>query len=216
MSSSTVNVLVAARLIANLARDQGALRMEQLGRMRCDHLGAVVADSVLQAGLNYSSVVLPRVQAILRDYPALATVSSLMELVAEDGAREFLRWEHVEKIRRFEQVVAFFHRLGVEDADDLRRRMIEADFCREFRSINGVGPKTVDYMSCLLGIESIAVDRHVRAFARSAGIRNAEYGFLKDSFCCAADLMSIPRREFDAWLWREAAMKHHRQLSLSL
>lgn len=71
-------------------------------------------------------------------------------------------------------------------------------------------------MACLVGIDSIAVDRHVRAFARSVGVENDDYHFLRKSFCCAADLLSLPRREFDAWLWRRATVPAQVQLSLAV
>ena len=37
-------------------------------------------------------------------------------------------------------------------------------FCTSLQRIDGIGPKTVDYMKCLVGIDSIAVDRHTLTF----------------------------------------------------
>lgn len=68
--------------------------------------------------------------------------------------------------------------------------------------IKGVGPKTVDYMACLAGVEPIQVDRHVRSFALSLGITNLDYQFLQKVFCYAADFLGVPRREFDEWIWQ--------------
>jgi hypothetical protein len=33
------------------------------------HMGATLTDAVLQSGISYETVVLPRVERILRDYP---------------------------------------------------------------------------------------------------------------------------------------------------
>jgi hypothetical protein len=63
-------------------------------------------------------------------------------------------------------------------------------------------------MGCLVGMDSVAVDRHVRAFARRVGVLEDDYDFLKTVFCYAADLLSVSRRQFDAWVW-------HRESSLS-
>ncbi|MDU5369850.1 MAG: hypothetical protein E6107_00330 [Enterobacter sp.] len=90
------------------------------------------------------------------------------------------------------------------------------EFCDAIQTINGIGPKTVDYMGCLVGIDSIAVDRHVRTFAKAIGVKNDDYHFLRESFCFAADLLSLSRREFDAWLWRRAAMPTQVQMSLAI
>lgn len=216
MSNSPLEVLIGARRIANHAKNEGALLGVKYPRATCEHLGAVLADSVLQAGLNYTTVVRPRVLAILRSHPNRHTISSLSALIQGGEAGAFLNWRHHEKLKRFEAVVIFLQEWGVEDVEDLRANLVSEEFCDAIQSVSGIGPKTVDYMACLVGIDSIAVDRHVRAFARAAGVANDDYHFLRKSFCCAADLLSLPRREFDAWLWRRAAVPSQAQLKLAV
>ncbi|WAW11246.1 hypothetical protein NB640_06350 [Oxalobacter vibrioformis] len=211
---STIEIVLAARRIADHAKDEGALFGEKVPRATCQHLGAVLADSVLQAGLNYVNVVRPRIQAIFRDFPEINTVSALLKLIHERRTSEFLGWRHHEKVTRFEALVLFLKKNGIEDVQDLRDELTDEQFCFAIQFINGIGPKTVDYMACLVGIDSIAVDRHVRSFAKSAGVLSSDYDFLRKSFCCAADLLQLPRREFDAWLWRRAAFATKHQLAL--
>lgn len=213
---SAIEILIAARRIADHAKDEGALREEKIPRATCEHLGAVLADSVLQAGLNYTHVVRPRVLAILQSYPKLNTVSALFGLIQQQKTSEFLNWRHHEKVTRFEALVTFLQEWGIEEVQDLRAHLVAEDFCDAIQTINGVGPKTVDYMACLVGIDSIAIDRHVRSFAKTVGVQNDDYFFLRKSFCCAADLLTLPRREFDAWLWRRAAFSSETQLSLGI
>lgn len=211
---AAIEVLLAARRIADHAKDEGALREQQAPRATCDHMGAILADSVLQAGLNYMTVVRPRVLNILQKYPQANTISELVKLIQKKRTGEFLNWQHHEKVTRFVDLVIFLKDWGIEDAQDLRDNMVGEHFCSDVQSVNGVGPKTVDYMACLVGIDSIAVDRHVRTFAKSVGVENNDYHFLRRSFCCAADLLELPRREFDAWLWRRATFSSQKQLSL--
>lgn len=213
---TALEILLAARRIANHAKDEGALWEQKAPRAVCEHLGAILADSVLQAGLNYATVVRPRVLKILRTYPNLNTVSSLSKLIQERDTGTFLSWRHHEKVTRFEMLVAFLEERGIEDVLDLRVNLGSEEFCDSVQRIKGIGPKTVDYMACLVGIDSIAVDRHVRTFARQVGVENSDYHFLRGSFCCAADLLVLPRREFDAWLWRRAAASAQIQLSLGI
>ncbi|WP_232443835.1 hypothetical protein [Burkholderia ubonensis] len=213
---SAIEVLLAARRIADHAKDEGALFEENHPRATCEHLGAVLADSVLQAGLNYMTVVRPRVLAILQAHPARYTISSLVSLIQDGKTGAFLNWRHHEKVRRFEELVAFMKDWGIEDVKDLRSGLASDEFRDAIQAVNGIGPKTVDYMACLVGIDSIAVDRHVRKFAKTVGVENDDYHFLRKSFCCAADLLSLPRREFDAWLWRRAAAPAQVQLTLGV
>lgn len=213
---SAIEVLLAARRIADHAKDEGALCDETSPRATCEHVGAILADSVLQAGLNYATVVRPRVMAILRNYPEADTVSAVLRLTQKEKTGEFLNWRHHEKVSRFENLVAFLADWDIEDAMDLRTHLSTERFCSAVQSVHGVGPKTVDYMACLVGIDSIAVDRHVRTFAKTVGVENDDYAFLRKSFCCAADLLELPRREFDAWLWRRSASFMPKQLSLAI
>ncbi|OQP88172.1 hypothetical protein BTR14_01570 [Rhizobium rhizosphaerae] len=206
MQSSTVQMLVAARRIADYAKDLGADAERQEIRPSYDHMGALVADSVLQAGLNYKTVVLPRIKAILNLYPDLYRTSAVFELIAVGQTTVFLNWKHPEKVGRFDDLVTFLFEHSIERISDLKEALTDALFVTAMRDVRGVGPKTVDYMGCLVGADSIAVDRHIRTFAKRVGVLEDDYDFLKSVFCCAADLLSLPRREFDAWVWkRESA-----------
>lgn len=211
-----MELLTAARKIANFADAEGAVSARRTTRAQYNHLGAVLADSVLQAGLRYASVVRPRVERILIHYPGSANAYGLAEIVRDGKTAEFLDWQHPIKAARFERSVEFICSCGVEDVADLRSRLSNEQFCMNFQTINGIGPKTVDYMACLVGIESIAVDRHIRSFAKQVGVQSGDYLFLKRVFCFAADLLSISRREFDAWVWHRESSKASTQLSLAL
>lgn len=213
---AAIEVLLAARRIADHAKEAGALCNQSAPRATCSHMGAILADSVLQAGINYMTVVRPRVLNIMQKYPTADTISVLLELVQKKRTGELLNWQHHEKVTRFEDLVAFLNESDIEDAQDLRTNLASEHFCSRLRSVNGVGPKTVDYMACLVGVDSIAVDRHVRTFAKTVGVENNDYHFLRRSFCCAADLLELPRREFDSWLWRRAALSSQKQLSFAI
>lgn len=202
MSSWTVDVLLAARRVADFAEAEGALEAAPMLRPTLEHMGAVVADAVLQAGINYASVVRPRVLAILQNHPKANRVSALAKLVEGRQVAAFLSWEHPTKVDRFEQLVLFLARSSVETSQDLRAHLGRSEFRVSLRTVSGVGPKTVDYLACLVGMDSIAVDRHVRAYAFRAGVHSLDYDFLREVFCSAADLLSLSRRVFDAWVWR--------------
>lgn len=217
MSSRSFDVLLAARRVAELATGEGALGTPAKVRPTLGHMGAVIADAVLQAGLNYASVVRPRVTAILENYPHADRVSALVKLVEEGRVESFLNWVHPTKVCRFQDLVRFLSESSVETAAELRVRLGCSGFCTALRTVSGVGPKTVDYLACLVGIDSVAVDRHVRTYAVRAGVESRDYDFLRDVFCSAADLLSVSRRTFDAWVWRvESSAPKRTQLALEL
>jgi len=202
MTGINLEALLVARKIADFAEKEKDLRTNRRPRVVCKHMGAVLADAVLQAGLNYHNVVRPRVLSILNSYPDMDRVSSLSKLVEKNETASFLNWVHEDKILRFERIVRFLKNENIELVADLHSQLASEKFRKELLCIKGVGPKTADYMACLVGVESIPVDRHVRSLALSLGITNQDYQFLQKVFCYAADFLGVPRREFDEWIWQ--------------
>jgi hypothetical protein len=202
--------------VADFASTQGVPSTYSVRRSTYNHAGALLADAILQAGLSYRTVVWPRVARILKQFPDANRVSALIYVVRSGRTADLLDWQHPAKIARFENLVDFLHAAEVDTTEDIRRVLKSDTFCADLQLLNGVGPKTIDYMSCLVGIESIAVDRHIRSFAAKAGVDGNEYKFLKNVFCFAADLLSISRREFDAWVWSREANKKSAQLNLAI
>lgn len=207
------DALHAARCIADHAVRAGVLTSRVSYRPAYHHMGAVLADSVLQAGLNYAKVVKPRIVSILKTFPHAATVNVLIEVIETEGSPKFLQWEHDEKISRFDSLVAFVAKAKIESTCDLGKALRDDSFRADIRRVRGIGPKTVDYMACLVGADCIAVDRHIRGFAEFAGLEDNGYDFLHDVFSFAADLLSISRREFDASIWHYQSAKIARQIS---
>lgn len=211
--SDHTDALYAARCIADHAVREGVLERSASYRPVYHHMGAVLADSVLQAGLNYAKVVKPRIASILKTFPQAATLEVLIEVIETEGSRRFLQWEHFEKVSRFDGLVAFVANAQIESTSELGVALRDDSFREDIRRVKGVGPKTVDYMACLVGVDCIAVDRHIKGFAEFAGLKDDRYDYLRDVFSFAADLLSISRREFDAQIWSHQSMKMRRQLA---
>lgn len=207
------DALYAARCIADHAISEGVLASRAAYRPVYHHMGAVLADSVLQAGLNYANVVRPRIASILNTFPHATTLNVLIEVIETEGSSRFLQWEHSEKISRFDGLVAFVADARIENTRELGAALQDDGFRASIRHVKGVGPKTVDYMACLVGVDCIAVDRHIKGFAELVGLENEGYNYLRDVFSFAADLLSISRREFDAQIWNYQSMKTRQQLA---
>lgn len=138
----------------------------------------------------------------------------LMEVIEQEGSPKFLQWEHREKISRFDNLVSFLTEAEIDSTSELSSALRDKSFRVGIRRVRGVGPKTVDYMACLVGVDCIAVDRHIRDFAELVGLEDDNYDYLREVFSFAADLLSISRREFDAGIWSFQSERTSRQLSL--
>lgn len=213
---NSMEILLAARKIADFATAEGIEIRALRRRVTYNHLGAVLADAILQAGLNYTTVVLPRINNILQNHSDATSSSALLDIVINNKTSSFLQWSHPEKILRFNNLVHCIDHYKINDINTLKIRLEQNQFQSCLLNIHGIGPKTVDYMGCLIGVESIAVDRHIRTFAKLVDIHENDYNYLKKIFCFAADLLSISRRDFDAWVWQKMSTPNSKQLSFDI
>lgn len=201
-----------ARLIASYVEDLDAGIQTLERRPTCGHLGALLADSILQSGLSYKSVVRPRITRILGLYPQAESMHGILNFVQSDNVGVFLDWKGAEKIERFKRIVAHLWRTEVESVADLSAYLMTPLARSEMMQLSGIGNKTFDYMACLAGIDCIPVDRHVLNFTASIGIEVYGYEETQAVVSYAADLLGIKRRDFDAWLWEMMSSSHQLQL----
>lgn len=166
-----------------------------------DHIGALFTDAILQAGVNYRSVVRPRVESVLKRFPEAKTVSSFKEIVACLGARDVLQWNNLAKIHRVEDLISFCEDHLIETSTDLTVFLNSDSGERQLKGIKGVGDKTCDYLKRLLGFDTVAVDRHIRDFLHKANLILDDYFEIKEVVGFAADFMNKPRRALDYSIW---------------
>src|SRR5579862_9257316 len=134
------------------------------------HMGATLADAVLQAGLNYNAVVRPRVLRFLQKFPEATTTSKVLDYVHALGAEQLLNWKDSEKPARFVAVANFFYVRSVETEECLKGwlQKTDTDSQSELRQVRGIGPKTVDYLKMLVCLPAVAVDRHIKLFVKQS------------------------------------------------
>lgn len=199
--------IMSAQRVAGYAVSLGIMEMPRSSRYRYEHIGALIADAILQSGLNYRTVVYPRVQRILKEFPEINTLTGVIDIIGSGNLNDFLTWSHPTKLQRFCRVTRYFSQCHIETTKLLRDRITDIDFQTGLLGIHGIGPKTVDYISCISGIETIAVDRHILKFADEAGVRVYDYESVREIFSFAADLLDISRRSFDSWIWNTVSTR---------
>lgn len=169
------------------------------------HLGAVLADASLQAGVGYLTTVRPRVVDLMQAWPDANTTSGMVRRMSVDDVGAVLRWRG-KKLVTLSGLVAAMQDLDVETVDDLRARLSdpvtrEATVSR-LRQVSGVGPKTLDYLGILVGLaDRVAVDVHVRRFARAAGLQDLRYDHLQGVLTAVASLRAWDLGALDAAIW---------------
>lgn len=197
------DLLRDARKLANYAEDIG-IEFTHIKDEKpvYQHVGAMLADSILQAGVNYVTVVLPRVTRILEKYPSTELLVGVKDIVKQNCVNEYLVWQHPTKLERFIRLVVLLDGEGISDIDSLRKWLQQTSSNKKLLQLVGIGPKTCDYICGLAGLDYIAVDRHITNFVRQAGVEPNGYDQVKTVVSFAADLLDVSRREFDSWIWR--------------
>ena len=173
------------------------------------HIGATLTDAVLQAGVRYQTVVKPRVLKVLANYPAATTVSAFLEVLQTEGTYTVLNWRHPEKPKRLHDITIHFASCYIDTEYQMRFWLLDSTNCHSLLKIRGVGPKTIDYLRQLVGAQSVAVDRHIQAFVRYAGVNSKEYDKIKLSVEYAADLLDVPRSNLDHSIWLYMTKNRH-------
>lgn len=189
------------RLASFTASLEGLSINRVMVRTSYGHIGATISDTILQAGLNYKTVVKPRVDQLAREFPEGKTTSGFINLIAFYGLSRLVRWDHPEKPRRIMDLTWFIANEGIETEGELSAWLRDSANCRQLLNLNGVGPKTVDYLKMLVGISSIPVDRHIRSFVRLAGLRYTRYDDVQRVVEIAADVLAVNRSSFDKAIW---------------
>lgn len=178
------------------------------------HIGATIVDAILQPRRDYDTFVAPRTKRILAKWPHERTVTAMLQLLRSLPASEFVNWEDTEnsgswlghRVERFCTILHLFNREEIESEADLKAwLMIDANLLK-LHAINGVGPKTVDYLKILVAVQGAgaAIDSRLRKFLSMAGIVTApsDYGTPREIINRAADLLSVEPSVLDHSIWR--------------
>jgi hypothetical protein len=166
------------------------------------HMGATICDAMLQAGLNYETVVKPRVERVRTRYPDASSTSGFLHLINLHGAKTLEDFKDEEKPLRIKLITEFLFKKGVESESDLERWLLEPGNEAKLKRERGVGQKTFDYFKWLVGIPTAAVDRHMTEFLRIANIESSSYAETQQILHATADIMNLNRTVLDHSIWK--------------
>jgi len=165
------------------------------------HMGATITDSILQAGLNYHHVVYPRVLKLLTEYSDYKTTCDFIILMQVFPLTELVDWKNLKKLQRISDLSWFLYNNGIENEDQLAKWLDIERNIGQLRKVDGIGPKTIDYLKILSGNQAVAIDRHLFAFLELAGIFHCSYQEASLIYSKVSELLNISQYELDRKVW---------------
>jgi len=168
---------------------------------RYTHMGALIVDSILQAGLNYVSVVLPRIEKILLNYPNFVTSVDFLILLQTYDIHKMIHWNDSTKTNRIFLLTKIFVEENIMTVEDLSQWIRIDKNKMKLKEISGIGPKTVDYISILCGNDEIAIDRHLMAFLELAGCPKLPYYQTKAIYESVSKQLNVSLVCLDESIW---------------
>jgi len=202
-----MDFIAEAQKLAHFVNSLNDFDIQTRSTQTYQHMGAVITDSILQAGLNYRSVVAPRVRRLIEQYPKACTTNGFLDVIETYGLNNLLNWSHPEKPKRIYELTLLFHRYHIDTESMLKYWLQEPENGKLLLGLKGVGPKTIDYLKMLVGLQSVAVDRHIRTFVKAAGLTHTRYEVIQQVFEIAADILALDRNNFDFSVWLYVSSK---------
>lgn len=165
------------------------------------HMGATLTDAILQAGIDYEKVVLPRAEKIQREYPEARTTSGFAKVIEQFGINEILNWAPGAKPDRLLELVKLLLQFRIETEDELRIWLEIPRNLEELREIKGIKNKTANYLQILVGSQSAAPDVHLFRFLEEAGLPINTYPKAQRIIADTAALIGVPQSLLDRRIW---------------
>jgi len=165
------------------------------------HMGATITDSILQSGLNYRYVVYPRVLKLLTKYYEYKTTCKFLILMQTIPLGELINWQSQIKLTRIKNLSWFLYNNNIESETELSEWLNDTHNIELLSNLNGIGPKTIDYLKMLSGNQAIAIDRHLFKFLEIAGVLVNSYNEANTIFSMAANFLNMSKYELDRKIW---------------
>ena len=170
-------------------------------RTTYNHMGATIVDSILQAGLNYKTVVYPRVKKLILSYPDYKTTCDFLILIQTIPVTDLSNWTNEVKINRIKELSWFLYNNSIETEANLAIWLEDYKNKQRLKQINGIGNKTIDYLTMLSGKPAIAIDRHLFKYLEYAGVVLKSYEEANKIYSYVAKQLDMTFYELDKKIW---------------
>ncbi len=165
------------------------------------HMGATITDAMLQPGINWLNVVKPRIDKIKR-YTAAKSTTGFLKLLEHQSPCKLLDWFDEEKPNRVLGITRFLKGETVETENDLNTWLAADTNIVKLMNQRGIGNKTFDYIKMLVGLPSVAIDRHLNNMLEQANVSHTGYAEAREIIGRVAELMTIEKHVLDHSIWK--------------
>lgn len=166
------------------------------------NMGATIIDGILQAGINYKTIVKPRVNQFLAEHPNVVTTSKFIEIFEKLTIPALINWKASAKTERIEALSYFLKDKGVETTDEFGIWLENEANIKELKQLSGIKCKTADYFKILTGHQTNAVDRHLIGFINRSGSDVSNYKEAQTIISGAANALGVEESLFDHSIWK--------------
>ncbi|MEU1456837.1 hypothetical protein [Streptomyces avermitilis] len=166
------------------------------------HMGAVICDASFQARRKYQSTIWPRLLQLQAAWPDAATVSGFQARLAAEDLAVAMNFRSPRRVATAHGITGLLAANGVDTRNDLRAWLDHEASRTALLAVEGVGPKTVDYIGNLVGRSQVAVDVHLRNFAADAGVSGLKYEQLRAAYEETAVLLGHEPGGLEHAVWR--------------
>jgi hypothetical protein len=203
------------RLVARLRKLDPLDTLPQWGRASAgyDHMGAKLADAVLQSGVNYEVFVRPRVDRIAAEFPTGKTTAGFLELLRSQGPDKILSLKSGRKLRTIGELTQFLGKEGLQTTSELRAWLQSPDNALSLEAVHGVGPKTISFLKLLVGLDAVAVDRQVLRFLKEAGVHSTDPRAVETLLTRAGEQLGLSGAQVDQMVWRHMSARDAKRLN---
>lgn len=174
------------------------------------HMGGLIVDSALQRQNKYAATVAPRVRDLIAAWPDADTTTGFrrrLDTEGLDGLGKIIRWSKPRRLEQIRSTAELFHQKDIDTVPMLSEKLTGGSpdrdqLRRDLDRIKYIGPKTLDYIDILAGLnDSAAIDSRIEKAATRAGISNLRYSHLEAVLRQAAGLRDWRVGDLDAVLW---------------
>lgn len=165
-----------------------------------DHMGAIIVDTMLQAGAKYDAVRERR--DMVKSYEEAKTTSGFLSLLnRQKSVNSFLDWDG-RKPQWVLNMARFLQDEKVETTSNLQQWLQNTSNQEKLLTQKGIGAKTKDYLIKLAGLQSIPIDRHWYRCLDYAKVSYTGYSDAQNIVELAADIWGKDKSSLDTSVWR--------------
>lgn len=166
-----------------------------------NNMVATLSDAILQAGMNYKTVVMPRISDILYRYSNFTSTCDFIILFQTVPIEQIIKWKNKKKQNTLCNLAWLLYNEGVNSEEDFRQWGRVSENEEKLLALDGIGYKTVDYLKLLSGLETIPIDRHLFKFLIDSEIPITTYYDASYIFKSVAKELNIEERLLDKIIW---------------